>query len=78
MLGSNPIGLDIGDYDTLAAAAGDLTGRSKREAEPWHCGARTVARRGGRRAGLALGRQFAEADRKGPLLTAAQHRQLDR
>src|SRR5262245_32663080 len=74
LVGSESVGIDLGDDDALRAAAGDLTRGHDGEAEPRHVG---TLRAGGVRhvrARLALAGQFAERDRERLFLALAPHR----
>src|SRR5215470_4942933 len=77
LVGSNPIGIDLGHHHAFGAATGDLAGGYDREAEPRYIGAlRTggIRRRG--RPRLALVGQFTERDGEGLLLAFAPHGQF--
>src|SRR5215467_11956273 len=77
LVGSNPIGIDLGHHHAFGTATGDLAGRYDRESEPRYVGAlRTggIRRRG--RPRLALVRQFTERDGEGLLLAFAPYRQF--
>src|SRR6266404_2396973 len=74
LVGSNPIGIDLGHHHAFGTATGDLAGRYDREAEPRYVGALRpggIRHRG--RPRLALVGQFTERDGEGLLLAFAPH-----
>src|SRR6516165_5184063 len=77
LVGSNPIGIDLGHHHAFRTATSDLAGGYDREAEPRYIGAlRTggIRRRG--RPRLALVGQFTKRDGEGLLLAFAPHGQF--